>query len=83
VNAVDGELVVENQQEEQSEHERRHRVEEQGQPGEGAVRDDLDLTADSTPLSTPSTTQMMAAPMTRDTVIGTADFSTEFTDWPW
>ena len=40
-------------------------------------------TADSTPLSTPSTTQMMAAPMTRDTVIGTAAFSTEFTDWPW
>ncbi len=44
---------------------------------------DRDLTADSTPLSTPSTTQMMAAPMTRDSVIGNAAFSTEFTDSPW
>ena len=42
-----------------------------------------DLTADSTPLSTPRQTQMMAAPMTRDSVIGNAAFSTEFTDWPW
>jgi hypothetical protein len=40
-------------------------------------------TADSTPLSTPITIHRIAAPMTSDSVIGSADAMIEFTDWLW
>ena len=44
---------------------------------------DRDRTADSTPLSTPSTIHKMADPMTSDSVIGKALAMTELTDSEW
>ena len=44
---------------------------------------DRDRTADSTPLSTPSTIHKMAAPMTSDSVIGKAAAMIELTDCWW
>ena len=60
---VDRELIVEHLDHEQPEHERRHRVEDEGGERRPTVEQRAGgRTAEATPLSTPIVNQMMAAP---------------------